>query len=105
MGLPAAGYPALVGSVVAAIAARGRLPAAGVEVTAPSPGGISSPEEAAHWRDALAAPADTAPAVDGRVVLLVVDATSSRWPITVATARLREAGAAAVLPLVLHLRP
>ncbi len=105
VGLPAAGYPVLVGSVVEAIAARGRLPAAGVQVTAPAPAGISSPEEAAHWRDALTVPADTAPAVAGRVVLLVVDATSSRWPITVAAARLREARARAVLPLVLHLRP
>jgi ATP-dependent DNA helicase RecQ len=38
-------------------------------------------------------------------VLLVVDATSSLWPVTVASALLRRAGAAVVLPLVLHRRP
>jgi ATP-dependent DNA helicase RecQ len=43
--------------------------------------------------------------VHDRVVLLVVDATSSLWPVTVAAATLREAGAAKVLPLVIHRRP
>ena len=43
--------------------------------------------------------------VAGRAVLLVVDATSSLWPITVAAAHLRRAGARAVLPLLLHRRP
>ena len=105
VGLPAAGYPLLVGGVVEGIAARGRLPTAGLGVAAPVAAGLSSPEEAAHWREALVVPADTERAAAGRVVLLVVDATSSRWPITVATARLREAGAEAVAPLVLHLRP
>jgi ATP-dependent DNA helicase RecQ len=105
VGLPAAGYPLLVGSVVEAIAARGRLPTAGMEVTTSMPTGMSSAEEAAHWRDALTVPGNSARAVTARVVLLVVDATSSRWPVTVATAELRRAGAAAVAPLVLHLRP
>ena len=40
--------------------------------------------------------------LEGRVVLLVVDATRSQWPVTVAAAKLREAGAAMVLPLVVH---
>jgi ATP-dependent DNA helicase RecQ len=39
------------------------------------------------------------------VVLLVVDASSSGWPVTVAAALLRRAGARAVLPLLLHRRP
>jgi len=38
-------------------------------------------------------------------VLLVVDATSSLWPVTVAAAKLREAGSGVVLPLLLHRRP
>jgi ATP-dependent DNA helicase RecQ len=38
-------------------------------------------------------------------VLLVVDATSSLWPITVASAVLRRAGASVVLPLLVHRRP
>jgi ATP-dependent DNA helicase RecQ len=39
------------------------------------------------------------------VVLLVVDRTSTQWPVTVATAALRQAGAVAVLPLVVHKTP
>ncbi|MBD0022053.1 MULTISPECIES: RecQ family ATP-dependent DNA helicase [Gordonia] len=54
--------------------------------------------EAAHWRGRLENP----PAADGRTVLLVVDATTSGWPITIAAAALREAGATAVLPLLIH---
>ena len=38
-------------------------------------------------------------------MLLVVDATSSQWPVTVAAAKLREAGASHVLPLLIHKRP
>lgn len=54
--------------------------------------------EAAYWRDHLGDPPDVA----GQTVLLVVDETSSGWPITVAAAALREAGADAVMPLLLH---
>lgn len=67
------------------------------------PGGPSddanSAAEAAHWRDAIDVPADSAPS---GAVLLVVDDTRSGWPVTVAAAKLREAGATAVLPLVIH---
>ncbi len=63
---------------------------------------LSSADEAAAWRSAIqVGVAD----VTGRTVLLVVDATSSLWPVTVAAAHLRDAGASAVLPLVLHRRP
>ena len=51
---------------------------------------------------ALAAPAA---AQDKAPVLLVVDATSTLWPVTVTAALLRRAGAGIVLPLVLHRRP
>ena len=54
--------------------------------------------EAAYWRDHLGDPPDVA----GRAVLLVVDANGSGWPITLAAAALREAGATAVLPLLIH---
>ena len=53
--------------------------------------------EAAYWRDHLG----PMPQVSG-VVLLVVDETGSGWPVTLAAAALREAGASAVLPLVIH---
>jgi ATP-dependent DNA helicase RecQ len=65
---------------------------------------LSSAEEAAFWRDTLSP--DTLPgAVAGRAVLLVVDATSSLWPVTVAAAALRRTGATTVLPLLIHRRP
>ena len=54
--------------------------------------------EAAYWRDHLGDPPDVA----GRAVMLVVDANGSGWPITLAAAALREAGATAVLPLLIH---
>ena len=65
----------------------------------------TSADEAAHWRDVLGPPEGMPPEVRERVVLLVVDGTSSLWPVTVAAASLREAGAAKVLPLVIHRRP
>ncbi|MCH5645259.1 MULTISPECIES: ATP-dependent DNA helicase RecQ [unclassified Gordonia (in: high G+C Gram-positive bacteria)] len=55
--------------------------------------------EAAHWRDRIGEPP---PEVTGRAVLLVVDATSSGWAITLAAAALRRAGASAVSPLLIH---
>lgn len=59
----------------------------------------TSATEAAYWRDHLGqAPTDVA----GLAVLLVVDETSSGWPITLAAASLREAGATAVLPMLVH---
>ena len=63
---------------------------------------LSSAEEARVWRDGIQV--DGA-AVSGRAVLLLADASSSQWPITVAAAKLRESGAAAVLPLLIHKRP
>jgi ATP-dependent DNA helicase RecQ len=104
--LPAAGYPRLTRAVADHLAQVGRLDRAAVGV----PGGsapsreASAAEEAVFWRDGL----DVGPcaeAVQGRTALLVVDATSSIWPVTVAAALLRRAGAAQVLPLLLHRRP
>ncbi len=102
--LPAAGFGALTESVADHVASVGRLGRARLELADPPAdvASLSSAEEAAAWRACLgSAPAE----VGGRTVLLVVDATSSLWPVTVATAHLREAGATAVLPLVVHRRP
>ncbi len=104
--LPAAGFPEVTGSVADHVAERGRLERASMPAPprVPDLREMSSAEEAAFWRDAFTP--DTVPeAVAGRAVLLVVDATSSLWPITVASAALRRAGAATVLPLLLHRRP
>ncbi|HEX6249131.1 MAG TPA: DEAD/DEAH box helicase [Nocardioidaceae bacterium] len=105
--LPAAGFPMLTRDVADHLAAVGRLDRSALQV-APGPGAeavreMGSAEEATLWRDRLGL--DDPAAVAGRSVLLVVDATSSLWPVTVAAALLRRSGATVVLPLVLHRRP
>ena len=66
---------------------------------------LSSSEEAALWRGAIRVNDELLTAVCGKVVLLVVDASSTQWPITVAAAHLRQAEALMVLPLLVHRRP
>ncbi|MGZ4494070.1 MAG: RecQ family ATP-dependent DNA helicase [Nocardioides sp.] len=104
--LPAAGFPVLTASVADHLASVGRLGRA--TVAAPRVPtdlrDLSSSDEAVLWRDGLDV-SGAAAAVAGRSVLLVVDATSSLWPVTVASALLRRAGASVVLPLLLHRRP
>ncbi|MEJ7741651.1 MAG: hypothetical protein WKF73_03345 [Nocardioidaceae bacterium] len=65
----------------------------------------SGGEEAARWREVLDVEPDLRDFVNGSTVLLLVDRTSTSWPVAVATAALREAGAKAVLPLVIHRQP
>jgi ATP-dependent DNA helicase RecQ len=104
--LAAGGHPELTAAVAAHVAEVGRLDRA--ELTVDRTGwtdDLSSAEEAKVWRDGLDVGDATGQAVTARTVLLLVDATSSQWPVTVATAKLREAGAAAVLPLIIHKRP
>jgi ATP-dependent DNA helicase RecQ len=104
--LPAAGYSRLTTEIADHLAEIGRLERAELTV---DPAGftpdLSSAEEAKVWRDGVTVDPLTAQAITGRSVLLVVDASSSQWPITVTTAKLREAGAYAVLPLLIHRRP
>ena len=66
---------------------------------------LAGAAQVARWLDALAPPLELAEAVRGRVVLLVVDATSSGWSVTVAARALRQCGARDVLPLLVHRRP
>jgi ATP-dependent DNA helicase RecQ len=98
------GYGPLADRVADHLAGVGRLDRATIAVGAgPRPDRETpSDREAAYWRDALAVPEPAA--VAGRVVLLVADASASQWPVTVAAAKLREAGATAVLPLLVHRR-
>ena len=105
--LPAAGYPLLTASVADHLAEVGRLERASLPLPAHRPDlrELSSADEAALWRDVVTPDSVPGDRVAGRAVLLVVDATSSLWPVTVAAAALRRAGAAAVLPLLLHRRP
>jgi ATP-dependent DNA helicase RecQ len=104
--LPAAGFTELAASVADHLASVGRLDRARLAVPRPDVDlrELSSAEEATYWKSHLDA-GPVADAVAGRSVLLVVDATSSLWPVTVAAAVLRRAGAEVVLPLVLHRRP
>jgi ATP-dependent DNA helicase RecQ len=103
----AAGGSGVAAAVADHVASVGRLARASLSVRAPAdPRELSSSAEAAYWRDALEAlPAEVPEQVGSRVVLLVVDATSSLWPVTVTASVLRRRGAAAVLPLLVHRRP
>lgn len=105
IGLAAAGRPRMVRSVVEAIAGAGRLPHAEMGVSSLPGPDLASADEAVHWRDALTPPRDGEVPLARRVVLLVVDATSTLWPVTLAASMLREAGADAVMPLILHKLP
>jgi len=102
IGLPAAGFRLMTAALVDRIADIGRLRTAALHMRGTVGGEVSSAEEAAAWLEALALP-DSA-AVSGKAVLLVVDATASLWPVTVAAALLRRSGAIVVLPLVVHRR-
>jgi ATP-dependent DNA helicase RecQ len=108
--LPAAGYPLMTSGLADHLAQVGRLgradlPGSMGATSGLAPAELSSPQEAALWRDALCVDDDLAGAIAGKVVLLVVDASSTQWPITVAAAHLRKANAAMVLPLLVHRRP
>jgi len=102
-----AGFPLMTRGLADHLAAVGQLDRAELRIAMDpdGPAGLSSPQEAALWRDAICVDDELASAVAGRVVLLVVDASSSQWPITVAAAHLRQAGASMVLPLLVHRRP
>ena len=108
--LAAAGLPRMVAGVADHLAQVGRLERARWPLP-PSTGAIEADRElagaaqVARWLDALAPPLELAEAVRGRVVLLVVDATSSGWSVTVAARALRQCGARDVLPLLVHRRP
>jgi ATP-dependent DNA helicase RecQ len=104
--LAAAGHGRLTNEIADHIATVGRLDRA--ELTVDRAGftdDLSSAEEARVWRDGIHVGDATTQAVAGRTVLLLADATASQWPITVAAAKLRESGATAVLPLLIHKRP
>lgn len=95
-----AGHPQLTATLAERISTVGRMEYAPWQVDQPDVTDLTSPDEAAAWRGVLAG--SELPEVDGRVVLLVLDASRSGWAVTVAAATLREAGANAVLPLLIH---
>jgi ATP-dependent DNA helicase RecQ len=105
--LAAAGWGPLVHGVADHLARVGRLERGDLTVAArpDDPAQLNSAQEAAFWSSALSLEDDVAERLSGRPVLLVVDATSSLWPVTMAAALLRGAGATTVLPLLIHRRP
>jgi ATP-dependent DNA helicase RecQ len=108
--LPAAGYPLMTGGLADHLAEVGRLGRADLTVAldpedTAGRADLASPQEAALWRDAIRVNDELLSSVSGKVVLLLVDASSSQWPITVAAAHLRQAEASMVLPLLVHRRP
>jgi ATP-dependent DNA helicase RecQ len=105
--LPAAGYPLMTAGLADHLAQVGGLGRADLTlaIDPAAPADLSSPQEAALWRDAIRVNDELLSAVCDKVVLLLVDASSSQWPITVAAAHLRQAKASMVLPLLVHRRP
>jgi ATP-dependent DNA helicase RecQ len=103
--MPSALHPRLVASVATHVAAVGRLPlldALQMRGAAPDADAASAARVAA-LRHALALRPDVV--IPAGPVLLVDACYRSGWTMTVAASLLREAGAAAVLPLVVHQRP
>ena len=106
--LPSRRRPSLVGSLATRIAQIGRLPILGTLQLTPghattARGGNSAYRLASVW-DAFIVPPEIRDGVQrlgDAPVLLVDDLVDSRWTITVAARTLRNAGAPAVLPLVL----
>jgi ATP-dependent DNA helicase RecQ len=105
--LPVAGYPLMTRGLADHLAEVGNLGRADLTVAIdPAEAiGLSSSQEAALWRDAIRVNDRLLSAVAGKVVLLLVDASSTQWPITVAAAHLRQAEASMVMPLLVHRRP
>ncbi|MGI8993314.1 MAG: RecQ family ATP-dependent DNA helicase [Nocardioidaceae bacterium] len=106
VGLAAAGHRELVAQLAEQMGSIGRLPQQTWSPSLPvSERQTSGGDEAAAWRAALEVNDALRSFVADQAVLLLVDRTATLWPVTVATAALREAGARAVLPMVVHRRP
>ncbi len=108
--LAAAGLAQVAAGVAAHLGQVGRLPhvtwrpgegSAAVEADRE----LAGAAQVARWLEVLQPPEQVAAAVAGRAVLLVVDASSSGWSVTVAARALLRAGALDVLPLLVHRRP
>ncbi len=103
--MPSALHPRLVHSIASHVALVGRLPLVDpLRLAGPTPGDdLPSGAKVAALLEALVLRPEVA--VPAGPVLLIDARYRSGWSMTVAAALLREAGAAAVLPLVLHQLP
>ena len=102
--IPARRRPRLVRGLAVYLAEVGRLPLVDVlAVSGPAPGRDLSP--AARARALEPALQLSGPVPAGAVVLLVDDTWRTGWSAALAGALLRESGAVAVLPVVIHQGP
>ncbi|OFI38629.1 recombinase RecQ [Arthrobacter sp. SW1] len=106
--LPSRGKPLLVDSLARGIAGIGRMPYLGpLQLQHGGPtggrGGNSAYRLAGVWERIVTGPQleEALAPLAGQSILLVDDLLDSRWSLTVAARALRQAGAGAVLPLVL----
>jgi ATP-dependent DNA helicase RecQ len=104
--VPSTRHPQLVASVASHIASVGRLPLLeALAIIGPLPDDdVPSGAKVAALLSSIALRPEVTLLAAGPV-LLVADRWRSGWSVTVAAALLREAGASAVLPLVLHQQP
>lgn len=103
--MPSATHPLLLQSVADHVARKGRLPVVdALQLAGPLPDAdLASGAKVAALHRAVVLQAGVE--VPRGPVLLVADRYRSGWTVTVAAALLRESGAPAVLPLVLHQAP
>jgi ATP-dependent DNA helicase RecQ len=102
--MPSRRFPALVGSVAEHIATVGRLPLVdALAVSGPPPSADSS--SSVRAKDLLYRTSLRDGVAFSGPVLLVDDTIRTRWTVTVAGSLLAQAGATAVLPLVVHQLP
>jgi ATP-dependent DNA helicase RecQ len=102
--MPSRRFPTLVDSVAQHIATVGRLPLVdALAVSGPPPSADSS--SAVRAKDLLYRTTLRDGVTFDGPVLLVDDTIRTRWTVTVAGSLLAEAGASAVLPLVVHQLP
>ncbi|PZP96017.1 MAG: DEAD/DEAH box helicase [Variovorax paradoxus] len=103
--MPSATHPMLLQSVADHVARKGRLPVVdALQLAGPLPDAdLASGAKVAALQRAVVLQAGVE--VPRGPLLLVADRYRSGWTVTVAAALLREAGAPAVLPLVLHQAP
>ena len=103
--MPSTSHPRLIGSVAQHVAAVGRLPLVdALRLVRPAPADdTASGARVAALVEALALQPEVA--VPAGPLLLIDACYRSGWSATVAAALLREAGATAVLPLVVHKLP
>ncbi len=103
--MPSAQHTKLIGSVAQHVATVGKLPLIdALKLGGPTPqDDVASAAKVTALLDAIKLRPDVT--VPGGPLLLIDARMRSGWSITVAASLLREAGAAAVLPLVLHQLP